>query len=266
MIRVCSRFQAGVLGAALSLWGLPATAQIAVDRAEVFFTTRPDAERLGIITLKNEGSQAVQAMLRIEDWDRTEEGTNRWFPVGTVPGACGSYLEVFPASVVLEPGATQAVRISLDSTISLDRECWAGVVVETIESREISGRHAAYVLRTATKVYIRPEGLLPRGEVVAMEIVPADSGVRNSAVGEIELVVENLGGLQIVSRGELQLRRPDNSVVSSLPIPPLYTLPGARSKVRLPLNAIPQGRYVALAILDYGGPELAAGQLEVTVP
>ena len=41
--------------------------------------------------------------------------------------------------------------------------------------------------------------------------------------------------------------------------------PGARSRIRVAVPLLPQGRYVALAILDYGGDQLAAAQIEYEV-
>ena len=70
----------------------------------------------------------------------------------------------------------------------------------------------------------------------------------------------------MVAKGEIQIRRGDNTIAASIPVPALYALPGANALTKVPLPTLASGRYVVLAILDYGGDELAAGQIEYEVP
>jgi hypothetical protein len=58
----------------------------------------------------------------------------------------------------------------------------------------------------------------------------------------------------------------DNSVAGQIPIAEFPTLPGAvrRLEVDVP-PTIPAGNYIALALIDFGGAEIAAGQLELTL-
>ena len=56
---------------------------------------RITGSRAGVITLTNEGAKAVEAQVRLEDWDRAEDGTNRWYPLGTLPGSCGRLVQIF---------------------------------------------------------------------------------------------------------------------------------------------------------------------------
>ena len=146
----------------------PVAAQIAVDQLELVFQTKPGNPRLGIINLRNESDRAVQAVVKLEDWDRAEDGTNRWYPVGTVPGSCGKALEIFPPTVSLDPGASQAVRVTFDSTAAIIGECWAAAIVETVAPRMDGDRGIRNVIRTATKIYVQAEGLTAAGEVVAL--------------------------------------------------------------------------------------------------
>ena len=72
--------------------------------------------------------------------------------------------------------------------------------------------------------------------------------------------------MQLRTRGAMEVRRLDNSLVSKIDFDEIPVLPGARRIIRFPIPAnLPPGRYVLLALLDYGGGELAAGQLEYEV-
>jgi hypothetical protein len=83
---------------------------------------------------------------------------------------------------------------------------------------------------------------------------------------EVEVVFRNVGAAHLRTQGTLEVRRPDNTVAAKVDIAEFPTVPGAlrRLKVNLPGNLAP-GSYVALAILDYGGQEIAAGQIEFRI-
>ena len=249
----------------------PAAAQIAVDKTEIVFHAVPGEPKVASINLRNDGKERVQAVVRLEDWDRAPDGTNNWYPYATKPGSCGNVLTVFPLTVSLEPGERQSMRVSLDSTATTDRECWAGAIVETVQPRTVGGRNVAYVIRTATKVYVQPAAALAsKGEVVALTIAePAGDSTRADSAKargpELTLEFQNTGGKHLVTPGEVQFRRADNSIAATVKLPILYTLPGAKSVARVALPKLAPGRYIVLAVLDYGGDELAAGQIEYEV-
>ena len=237
----------------------PAAAQIAVDQLEMVFQTRAGNPRLGIINLRNEGDRAVQAVVKLEDWDRAEDGTNRWYPVGTVPGSCGKALEIFPPTVSLDPGASQAVRVTFDSTAAITGECWMAAVIETVAPRTDGDRGIRNVIRTATKIYVQAEGLTSAGEVVALRPAMMLLKDRPDSVVALEVGFANTGQRHLVAKGEIQIRRGDNTIAASIPVPALYALPGANARTKVPLPTLASGRYVVLAILDYGGDELGRG-------
>jgi P pilus assembly chaperone PapD len=262
VLRYAARISGWMVPIALIAVASPAMAQISVNRVEITFQPKGNDPRLGTIVLTNEGKTAVQAQVRLEDWDRAEDGTNRWYPHETLPGTCGKLLQIFPAAVSLDPGGSQAVRLMMDSTMSPTRECWSAAVVESMQPRVESGRNVTYAIRTAVKVYILPPAQPVEGELVALAIAP-DSAAH---ADQLSLVFQNTGGRHVVAKGSVEFRRADNSVAEKVELPSLYTLPGARSRLGLQLPKLPTGRYIVLAVLDYGGDQLAAAQTDYEVP
>lgn len=276
---------AALLAAACCL-AAPAGAQLAVDQLEIVLVPAGGApgtsgaplapgaaSPVGVFTVLNDADRPAQATLRVEDWDRSEDGDNRFFPGGTLPQSCGDRLQLFPRAVRLEPHAQQAVRVALVGAPPAGA-CWAVVFIETQEPRAAAGRAINYVLRTGVKVYVEPPGLPRDGIVEAMRVepaappvakdAPAASAAPAAAAGRVlSLAFRNTGGVHVVARGSVELRRPDNTVAATLAVPDLHALPGALRRVRLPLPALAPGRYVALALIDFGGAELAAGQIDV---
>ena len=154
----------------------------------------------------------------------------------------------------------------MDSSHALDRECWAAAIVESVVPRIESGRSVNYHLRLATKIYQQPAGLVANGELLEMDVAPHRPDSAASSATRLEVLFANTGGRHIETRGELQIRRPDNSLAATLELPTMYTLPGARSRAGIVLPDLPRGRYVLLAVFDFGGDELTAGQIEYEVP
>lgn len=249
----------------LALAFLPATAagQLAVNRVEVVMHTNDFLTRDVVIGVRNESTRSVQALVRLEDWDRSVDGSNQWYQYGsrTGGGSCGKALSIFPQSIRLDAGASQAIRVVLDSTHAPTGECWAAAVVETVQPAERDGQRVSYVLRTAVKIYVQPPGLRAEGEIAGLRIV-ADSVGKGRPASGIEVAFENTGTRHVVAEGLLEVRRPDNAVVTRLPLPSVYALPGARQAVRIPMPELPPGEYVFLATMDYGGPDIAAALLE----
>lgn len=237
-------------------------AQLAVGRVELVIDAADRTSRDAAISVRNESDRAVQAIVRLEDWDRTSDGTNRWYAYGTLAGkgSCAPALSVFPQALRLEPGAEQALRVVLDSARAPGGECWAAAVVETVVPAGRGGQRVSYVVRTAVKVYVQHAGLVPGGEIEAVRVT-VDSTQR-SRPAMIEVLFSNTGTRHVVASGALEVRSADNVLVSRIPLPSVYALPGSRQAVRVAMPSLPPGRYVFLATMDYGGPDIAAALLE----
>jgi hypothetical protein len=80
---------------------------------------------------------------------------------------------------------------------------------------------------------------------------------------QISVRFHNSGGMHLVAKGRLEFRRLDNSLAMQVPIAEFPTLPGAIRKVMLDVpSGLAPGDYVVLALIDFGGAELVAGQID----
>jgi P pilus assembly chaperone PapD len=238
--------------------------QLAVGRVEVVMQVGARANREAAISVRNESDKPVQAVVRLEDWDRAADGSNRWFPYGTHSGSgsCAPALSIFPQSVRLDPGAEQAIRVVLDSTKApRGGECWSAAVVETVQPVERGGQRIAYVVRTAVKIYVQSAMLVADGEIERVQVV-SDSTKDKAGEQSIEVRFANTGTSHVVARGVVEVRKPDNTTLHRIPLPTVYALPGARHAVSVPMPELPRGDYVFLATMDYGGADIAAALLE----
>lgn len=255
------------LAVTLVLVGRRASAQVAVDELEVHLSLRPGATRLaGTFHAANPTDGPVNATISVADWDRSDRGENRYYPLGTLPGSCGPHVKVFPSVLRLEPRSVQAIQVIVDSADAVPRECHAILFVESAPMRGLSASGLAYTVRYGVKVYAERD-VPPSAEVVAMSMERrVASAAPNDSAWVLDLAFHNSGGRQTETHGSVEVRRLDNSVVKSVDVAEFPTLPGATRKLSVRMPSLPSGRYVVLALLDYGGGEIAAGQASLEVP
>lgn len=269
----------GLLAASLLAAIAPRTAaaQISVDQVEVFLAPRLAGRQTAVVNVSNVGEKPIQATLYMNDWDRDSTGDTRFFPVGQVKNSCKDRIQVFPTALRLEPRSEQAVRVTYTGPDSLASACWNVVFVEMADLQPVQGRVVQYVLRAGVKIYVEPSGLPRDGAVEDMKLAPhtftreeltkvATKSPVDSARKDVSILFVNHGGVQIRPQGRVEIRRPDNSIVSTLNVDEFPVLPGAERRLLLPLPTLAAGKYIALALLDFGGAEIAGGQVEFEQP
>ncbi|HEY6828999.1 MAG TPA: hypothetical protein VI259_19195, partial [Gemmatimonadaceae bacterium] len=137
-----------------------AGAQLAVDQLELRLSMGRGATTASeIFHAVNASALPAHVTISVQDWDRSETGENRYYPLGTLPTSCASHIKVFPAVLQLDARSAQTVRVALDSAGSLQHGCYAILFIETPPApRSSKGDAVTYSLRYGVKVYVEPEG------------------------------------------------------------------------------------------------------------
>ncbi|HUQ47102.1 MAG TPA: fimbria/pilus periplasmic chaperone [Gemmatimonadaceae bacterium] len=242
--------------AIVTLSALPLGAQLTVDRLEIFSTPSATARVMSSFVVRNTGKEPAQATVTREDWSRQENGENQFAPSGSTPGSCRDRINVFPVSFRIEPGATQVVRIPVEAAGSTAKECWEIVMVQELPRKSESSKSSLqYIFRTGVKVYVTPDSLRKDASIAGMTFDKKNVTIRFANDGQVHLA----------AKGRIEFRNLDNSVAVQASIPEFAILPGAvrRLDVAIPAGLRP-GQYIALALIDFGGSEIAAGQLEMS--
>jgi P pilus assembly chaperone PapD len=251
-----------------------ASAQLLVDPLEVTILAPGTNRVASSFSLTNTTDSPVQATISRSDWDRAENGDNRFLASGSSGMSCGAMLSVSPLSVRIEPHSSRVVRLAVQPGAALTKECWDIVFVEEVPQRaSAKGNSLQYIFRTGVKVYVGPPGLVRDGAVEDMAVVdapaakPASTAAAASAAKrQISVRFHNTGAMHFVARGRLEFRRLDNSLATQIPIVEFPTLPGATRKVLVDVPSdLAAGDYVVLALIDFGGAELVAGQIDLQV-
>jgi P pilus assembly chaperone PapD len=254
-----------------------ASAQLLVDPLEVTIIAAGAGRVSATFSVSNTSDNPVQATITRQDWDRVENGDNRFLPAGSTGTSCGTTLSISPLSIRVEPHTSRVLRLAVQTNAPLTAECRDIFFVEEVPQRAPSkGNSLQYIFRTGVKVYVAPPGLSRDGAVEDMTVVDAPSpksspAATNAAVTptsrasgkQIAIRFHNTGGVHLLSKGRLEFRRLDNTLAAQVPIPEFPTLPGAIRKVLIDVPGdLSAGDYVVLALIDFGGAELVAGQID----
>src|SRR6267154_1867239 len=255
-----------------------ASAQLLVDPLEVTIFAAGTNRVAASFSLANTSDKVVQATITRSDWDRVENGDNRFVSAGSTGTSCGAMLGVSPLSIRVEPHGSRIVRLSAQPGAALTKECWDIFFVEEVPQRaSTKGNSLQYIFRTGVKVYVAPPGLSRDGAVENMAVedvalpratssttpVKTATNVPPATKRQISVRFHTTGGIHLLGKGRLEFRRPDNSLAAQVPIPEFPTLPGATRKVMIDLPSnLAAGDYVVLALIDFGGAELVAGQID----
>jgi len=249
-----------------------AHAQLLVDPLEVTMLAAGTNRVSASFSLSNTSDKPVQATISRSDWDRAENGDNRFLASGSSGTSCGAMLTVSPASVRIEPHTSRVIRLGAQPGAALTRECWDIIFVEEIPQRSTTkGNSLQYIFRTGVKVYVAPPGLTRDGAVEDMEVVDAPpvraastTPAKPAAKRQIAIRFHNTGAMNLVAKGRVEFRRLDNSLATQVAIEEFPTLPGATRRILVDVpNDLAAGDYVALALIDFGGAELVAGQIDL---
>ena len=248
------------LCAVMGLAATPAFAQLLVDPLEVSIASAGANRVFSSFTATNSSDVAVQATITRQDWDRIENGDNRFLPAGSTGSSCGAMLAVSPLSIRVEPHSSRTVRLTVQNAADLRKECWDIVFVEEVPQRtSVKGNSLHYVFRTGVKVYVVPPGLSRDAAVEDMSVV-------DSTKKQVAIRFHNTGGTHLLAKGRLEFRRLDNTLAMQVPIAEFPTLPGATRRVLMDIpTELTAGDYVILAMIDFGGSELVAGQIDYQV-
>ena len=267
---VLSLFSAIIVAAAPSL-----RAQLTINQLEMSVTPSATARVMATFVVHNSGAQAAQGALTSEDWDRSESGENRFVPSGSSARSCGALTSFFPTAFRVEPGGDQTIRVAVERAPGLTKECWDIIFVEAVSTKGLPKNSGLqYIVRTGVKVYVQPAGLKRAASIMKMAVESAGSRIASSprtsllqpVKQQIAIRFSNDGDVHLFARGQIEIRRLDNSVMMQIPIPEFPVLSGAVRQLVLdvPPTLLP-GTYIALALIEFGGAEIAAGQLELNV-
>jgi P pilus assembly chaperone PapD len=253
-------------------------AGIVVNLGKLELQLGPDARATRELQIANTSDKPTEVSVFASDWTQDESGAVDAVEPGKgskAPESATAWIAVNPQRFVLQKGEKKVVTIAIATPkAAMDlKEYRSMIFTETadVQKSKVNGSdrelQVRVIGRIGTKIFIRN----PRGEAkIACEVTKMCEGTKDGKRG-LMIEAKNDGNVYVKSENStMAVRGPGGETVTTVPIPAFSILPGSTRLLfcELPREAEhklqPGHRYSALAVIDYGGSDLVAGEYEFT--
>jgi P pilus assembly chaperone PapD len=254
-----------------------AHAGIVVNLGKVVINLGPDGRAKREIEVANPDNRTADVTVFASDWKQDENGAVEAIDPSTnkAPDSATGWIAVNPQRFVLKKGEKKIVTVSLATPkepMGL-KEYRSMVFAETNDERPAEttapGREMRIrtISRIGTKIFVNNPAAAVKLDCAVTKVAEA---TRDGKRG-LEIQTANNSNVHIQSdNSNVVFRDEAGKPVASLPLPSFSVLPGQKRTVFFDLpeqgkSKLEKGKkYNALAVLDYGGSDLVAGELEFT--
>jgi hypothetical protein len=219
-------------------------------------------ETFSFHVLNNE-EEPTEVTLTLADWDRDLRGENRFYPPGQIARSAAGWISVAPTKFALKKDEQREVRYTIRVPPEIEGTYWAAIMVEGTPQQTAGQPGTTVVIRRrfAVKVYETPPGTGKKaGRITGLEL-------RGLNPPNVYVEFENKGNAHFPEvKGLVEIRDEKGTTLEKIAVAGFPILPGAKrglvvNSSRQKGDLVPPGRYVILAVLDYGGDSQAGGQL-----
>jgi hypothetical protein len=261
-------FCLGILLLAQVFVSAVALADIGVSTLGMDIRVAPGDTKTGTFVITNGNDFEAHVVIEIADFDRNDQGAVDVLPANSTSRSLANYISLPFAEFTIEAGvgSTREIRFTIDMPSSASGAHWAMILVREVTSEDGSGDSqgdqgsAQGQLSLQFGIQIRQEDptiAASDGRITNIDVQMSESGQASNVL----IDYENLGNTFQKPSGEVRIVNEAGEVVASIAIREFRMLPGGSRQLLVPLELnLPPGDYVALAILDFGGDFLLAGQ------
>ncbi|GAC1585388.1 MAG: hypothetical protein NVS3B7_20430 [Candidatus Elarobacter sp.] len=245
------------LGLALTA---PSSADISVDVAPAKYElqTQPGKSETFPITVRNTSGAPVHIVASLSDYTVGPTGNYLFAPAGRGLFSLAKGITVNPREFDLEPGSFTQVRFSVDVPSTASGEYNSLVFFTTRPTRKGGG--LSIVERIASKIYV----IIPESTRIGGEI----DDVKTQALGDGQHYLvdfRNTGNAHVYLSGRVEIKQA-GAVVDRIAFPQgLLVERAGKRMIDAVGKKLSPGSYSVVALVDYGGPNLVAGQANITV-
>lgn len=177
---------------------------------------------------------------------------------GILPRSAASWVSIEPQDFIIPAGEKRMVRIS--GTVPQDTpggDYWSMYFIEIFPFSQLQTSGVVVSGRVGGSFTITVPGADgPKGKITALEVECFVEEHKQQVSGVITF--KNEGDLILKPSGRVEIRTLQNQVLEEIIIRPVKIHPGAERRISFTEQInLEEGRYVALAILDYGGEKLS---------
>jgi hypothetical protein len=240
---------------------------ITVTPPRLAFTADGGGYFEGQIEVYGAADKEIRVKTYFMDWDFDEDGTVQFYAEpDQVARSATAWLRIEPSEFLLPAGSKRLVTVRGQVPPETPPgDYWSMFFVEFLpysvlqtSGMRMSGRVGGSITVTV------PGPFTTKGRIDAFII---QKGLINGRPGiNATLVFTNEGDSVLEPTGRIEIKDLQNKRVGLLTIPPSKVLPQSRREIRLQEELrLKPGKYVAVAVVDYGGSKLAGYQTVFSV-
>ena len=253
----------------------PASAGYTIVPMQFTISAKPGETVTCTMKAENTGEEAVSIKISTKDFIKGLYGEEKQVEPGVVKRGCASWIRISPQKLDIAPNDTKIINFSM--TIPMDGKgtYWGNILVSQVSkptlSRTIKKGETSFQIFALQDMLLRVLVNVPgteqkKGVITDISVKDQKTGGRTT----IEVVFENQGNSLLKCNGQIQIRDENGETIGTIPLEyghaPFTVYPdGKRVVYGYIKEKLLLGDYILLTIIDYGGEDLVAGEMEFEV-
>lgn len=271
---------AGLLLPAL-LAAAPAHAGFVAAPMELHFEVGAGASGSLPLTISNKADAPLTVRMSFVDTRWGVDGAEENLEPGTLPRSCAAWVVVAENVLDLGPGEVRRVPVTMTTPDGASGSYWTKMFLEEISTpkgtQAVHGNRTYNIFmkqRVGVRIYEDVPGTAePELSITNVALVPGEAAPGDPAEAQapsVRIDVSNLGNSVLRCMGHVEVRDSEGAVAEKIPMGSLGRFvifpDGKRVLAVKPTQPLGPGVYTALAIVDFGGDHLVAGDMLLEIP
>ncbi|SMC63710.1 conserved repeat domain-containing protein [Desulfocicer vacuolatum DSM 3385] len=254
---------------------VPAMAGYTVVPMQFTLHAKPGETITRTMNVENMGNTPISLEISTKDFIKALHGEERQVEPGTVQRGCAPWIRFSPKKLNLAPHGIQTINFSM--TIPMDGKgtYWGNILVAQISkptlSKTIQQGKTSFQIFAMQDMLIRVLETVPgtedkKGTITDISVKKPQSGGQPT----IGVIFKNQGNCLLKCSGYIDVMDDNGQKVKTVPLEsghaPFTVYPGGQRQVYGHIGGdLPPGDYLLLTVIDYGGEDLVAGELEMEI-
>lgn len=234
---------------------------------------QPGTTVRGVITADHpaalgSGAAPMDVAVYAEDFLFAPDGDVILMPIGSHPRSLNPWLSLSELAFTFGPQESREIAYAVELPADLEPGSYWGLLFVESAPADRDGRPPQGIairskVRMGHVIYLDVGELELAGEITTVDYRAADG----DAPAEVRVGFRNSGNAVMTLRGRVEVRGADGALLRDLHADPQPTFPGFDTTVSFALEEpLAAGEYALLALLDFDGDALVAGEGWVSVP
>ncbi|MGE5558668.1 MAG: hypothetical protein ACM3WV_08655 [Bacillota bacterium] len=243
----------------LMICGIPSRAfDLNVSPSNFDLAVRPGGVYNGHLWVNGSPDRALQIRGYAQDWYLKSTGEMVCLQPNSLKRSAAGWIRFEPANFVIPAGGRQKVKFTVTVPENAEGGYWSLIFFQTVQAAPKNKTALTISGRLGVTFHIATGN--PVAKVQLNQLKLSWNLSKRKITGTVKL--SNVGNVLLHYQGRLEIRDLSNKIVARTVIQKSAVLPESYRTISLVCSGgpLPRGKYMALAIIDYGGDHLAGAQ------